>query len=199
MASPSEPTDGSEPSADPKRLTDIVLDALVYAPIGLTLDGQELAPELARRGRQHAAAARQIGEFAVKAGLRRLDAAVASRITEDPQSPPAPDEPVPADRDTDSSPADEVTVPAEDPATAAGSADDADASQTDAAAPEDPSQPSTPSSSHLAIPDYDLLAASQVVRRLDGLDPDQLEDVRVYEAATRDRRTILHKIARIQG
>ena len=46
----------------------------------------------------------------------------------------------------------------------------------------------------LAIPDYDELAASQVVERLDGLSADDLAAVRAYEEAHRGRRTILFKI-----
>ena len=54
-------------------------------------------------------------------------------------------------------------------------------------------------SEHLAIPDYDTLAAAHVVKRLDALTANELEAVRTYEAANRDRRTILHKIARLQA
>ncbi len=202
MANPSDPEHRSAPTTDPRRLSDVVLDALVYAPIGLTLDGQELAPELARRGRQHAAAARQIGEFAVKAGLRRLDGALASRIAADQAEAPAPPRPgsgsatdTVADADADAS----GDVSGDDtPSMAAGAEGETAAGEHTPANAADASE-TTPSSEHLAIPDYDLLAASQVVRRLDGLDADQLEAVRVYESATRDRRTILHKIARIQG
>ena len=50
----------------------------------------------------------------------------------------------------------------------------------------------------LAIPDYDNLSASQVVPRLDGLRPDELEAVRRYESANRRRRTILNKVAQLQ-
>lgn len=148
-----------------KSVSDLLLDLFVYAPIGLTLDSQELAPDLARRGRQHAANARRIGEFAVKTGLRRIEDVLG---TDDPVTETAdevlPPEPVALDR-------------------------------TDQPSPD----PEGPSASELAIPDYDLLAASQVVKRLDGLSADELEAVRVYEAATRDRRTILHKIARLQA
>lgn len=156
---------------NPRSLTDALLDALVYAPIGLTLDGQELAPELARRGRQHAANARFIGEMAVKGGLRRLDERVADRIRGEGQ-------------------------PAEDAETASPEPTDEPDGEAEV---ESAGEGDVATSDHLAIPDYDLLAASQVVKRLDGLDADQLEAVRVYEAATRDRRTILHKIARLQG
>lgn len=175
VANPSDPASDQTEGPEARKLTDLLLDALVYAPIGLTLDGQELTPELARRGRQHAAAARQIGEFAVKTGLQRLDGLLASKVAGDGSEAAAPGPPSGATPD----PAPEPVEPA--------------APETD---PTD--EVDVPSSEHLAIPDYDLLAASQVVRRLDGLDSDQLEAVRLYEAATRDRRTILHKIARLQ-
>ena len=181
MANPSDPSADDAEAADDsgaRKLTDLLLDAFVYAPIGLTLDGQELTPELARRGRQHAAAARQIGEFAVKTGLQRLDGMVASRVAPNDAEDKA-DRAPRAERATESS-ADKATTAVADEADTADDVAD------------------VPTSEHLAIPDYDLLAASQVVRRLDGLDPDQLEAVRIYEAATRDRRTILHKIARLQ-
>jgi hypothetical protein len=51
----------------------------------------------------------------------------------------------------------------------------------------------------LAIPDYDSLAASQVLSRLAGLSADELEAVRLYEAAHRGRKTILSRIAQLQA
>jgi hypothetical protein len=57
---------------------------------------------------------------------------------------------------------------------------------------------STLDSAELAIPGYDSLSASQVVQRLAGLAPPELEAVRTYEAAGRGRRTILTKIAQLQ-
>jgi hypothetical protein len=51
-----------------------------------------------------------------------------------------------------------------------------------------------PPSDDLAIPGYDALSASQVVERLVGLAHDELSAVRDYEAAHRNRRTILGKI-----
>ncbi len=47
----------------------------------------------------------------------------------------------------------------------------------------------------LSIPDYDGLAASQVIERLEGLNSEELNDVENYERSTRARRTILGKIA----
>jgi hypothetical protein len=49
----------------------------------------------------------------------------------------------------------------------------------------------------LAIPEYDQLSASQVVERLDGLTPDELDAVRAYELAHRGRATILGKITQL--
>jgi hypothetical protein len=56
-----------------------------------------------------------------------------------------------------------------------------------------------PSSGDLAIPGYDSLSASQVVQRLAGLAPGELEAVRTYEASTRGRRTILNRITQLQS
>ncbi|MET0903029.1 MAG: hypothetical protein ABWZ52_07310, partial [Acidimicrobiales bacterium] len=55
------------------------------------------------------------------------------------------------------------------------------------------------SAASLAIPDYDGLSASQVVSRLAGLSPAELESVRSYEVAGRGRKTILSKVAQLQG
>jgi len=51
----------------------------------------------------------------------------------------------------------------------------------------------------LPIPDYEALSASQVVRRLDGLGPEELEAVHAHESSTRRRRTILHRTQQLLG
>lgn len=55
-----------------------------------------------------------------------------------------------------------------------------------------------PSAAGLAIPEYDGLSASQVVSRLTGLLPGELEAVRAYEAAGRGRKTVLAAIDRLR-
>ena len=55
------------------------------------------------------------------------------------------------------------------------------------------------SAASLAIPDYDGLSASQVVNRLAGLSAAELTSVQLYEAANRGRKTILSKVAQLQG
>jgi hypothetical protein len=57
---------------------------------------------------------------------------------------------------------------------------------------------SGPGADTLAIPGYDSLSASQVLPRLEGLEPGELEAVRVYEEAHRGRRTILGRISQLQ-
>ena len=58
--------------------------------------------------------------------------------------------------------------------------------------------PPGPAVDDLSIPDYDSLSASQVVTRLEGLSPEELEAVRAYEATHRGRKTILNKVAQLQ-
>jgi hypothetical protein len=55
------------------------------------------------------------------------------------------------------------------------------------------------SNASLPIPGYDSLSASQVVERLAGLSPDELDTVRAYEGTHRNRRTILGKIDQISA
>lgn len=55
------------------------------------------------------------------------------------------------------------------------------------------------SSADLPIPGYDALSASQVVERLIGLAPGELDAVHAYESSHRQRRTILGKIEQLAG
>jgi hypothetical protein len=64
-----------------------------------------------------------------------------------------------------------------------------------AAAPgADPSTTDPPFPSPLAIEDYENLAASNIVARLDRLDRDELEGIKDFELANRGRRTVVGKI-----
>jgi hypothetical protein len=65
--------------------------------------------------------------------------------------------------------------------------------------PENASNGDPVRSAGLPIPGYDALSASQVVERLVGLAPDELDAVHEYEAAHRRRRTILGKIEQLAG
>lgn len=50
----------------------------------------------------------------------------------------------------------------------------------------------------LAIEDYDSLSAQHVVRRLEGLSPDELAAVGAYEEQNRGRRTILTRVSQLR-
>jgi hypothetical protein len=154
-----------------------LLDLMVYGPIGLVLGGPtNNVADLARRGREHCEShvknAKLVGEYAVRRGSRNLQLRIARLIERDEPD----DEPV-------SQPA---TVAAREPV-------DPRVEQVIPVRRDDTEGLALP------IPEYDSLAASQVVPRLAGLAPSELEAVRSYEAARRGRRTILAKIAQLQG
>src|SRR5262245_48399545 len=52
---------------------------------------------------------------------------------------------------------------------------------------------------HLPIDEYESLAASHVVARLDNLTPTELRQVRRFEAAHRGRRTVIGRIDQLLG
>ncbi|HET7476571.1 MAG TPA: hypothetical protein VFJ97_11195 [Dermatophilaceae bacterium] len=153
------------------------VDLFFYAPLGVMITARDEIPKLVAKGRDEAVAARFIGKMAVDIGKTKADVVVrqATEWLADRGLVPDP-------RRTQAEPAAPPT-PAEPPPP-----------------PAEPPVPEAdgPSSASLAIPGYDALSAPQVVQRLDGLSPDELESVRAYEAATRNRKTILSRIAQLQ-
>ena len=155
-----------------------LLDLLVYAPLGLLMEARDLVPKLADKGRQRmggqVTVARMIGEMAVRQGQRRAEK-VLQRLREQQGS-------------------------------AGGSATAARPSNGHGPSPA-PTATSTPTSTasvapdagSLAIPGYDTLSASQVLPRLEGLSPTELEAVRLYEEATRARKPVLTRIEQLRG
>lgn len=168
-----------------EQLVEQAADLFLYAPIGLFFEGPTLLPKLAEQGRVHARNARLFGQFAVRHGeaeLRRRVGDLEGQATgllrmfglvPDPDAEGRPEA-------TPPQPAPAVVVPAE-PLSGNGHG------------------PAAPPVDELAITDYDSLSASQVVTRLEGLTGDELEAVRTYEAAHRGRKTILNKVAQLQG
>lgn len=182
---------------DDRTPVDWALDLLVYAPLGLALEARSLLPRLVERGRQQVTGqvtmARVVGQFAVQQGRveaeKRLatvweqaEGLLASRNGAPSPAPSAPPDAASAAPEAPAPVADEGAPAAEPPPPA-----------------EPPTAPrSAPDAGRLAIPDYDSLSASQVVPRLAGLSPDELEAVRAYEAETRGRKTILNRIVQLQ-
>jgi len=166
-------------------------DLFVYAPIGLLFEGTSLLPELIAKGKSQVATARVMGKFAIDRAQRSATSTTAklqdqaagvldflgesiTPVTPGTPETPAARSPAPAGRSPRPT-ATKVVAQAVDGVAQAVSAAD------------------------LAIPDYDGLSASQVVNRLAGLSPVELESVQVYEAAHRGRKTILSKVAQLQG
>jgi hypothetical protein len=159
------------------------VELIVYAPIGFGLYLRDLAPSIVRmfvaRGRaeverrsddvqRHVATARNFGEVTLAFGIPGvLRRDEAPNETAAPAAAPA----------RPSVPTPPTPVPPIAP----------------------PSLVSVPETNarDLPIPGYDALSASQVVERLTGLGPSELDAVHAYEAAHRQRRTILGKIEQL--
>jgi hypothetical protein len=166
------------------------VELLVYAPIGAGLYLRDVAPpivetvvargraELDRRGsevQRHVTSARSLGQVAIAFGVPKLRERVEGMLGRRP-APPRPAPPRPASPPV-------VTTPPPPVASRLTVAPDA----------------SAPDSEELPIPGYDALSASQVVERLAGLGRAELDAVHAYEAAHRQRRTILGKIEQLAG
>jgi hypothetical protein len=186
-------------SDDHRNPIDQALDVVFYAPIGLALNAEELVGQMAARGRQSVAAAKFIGRMAVQQGRTEVDKALdriqdqAATLVEQLGALSGVARPG-SGSETAARPAD---------VTATTAADDEPGPDAPAAADiEDPPAGDVAEVSvaevNGSIPDYDSLAASQVVPRLDGLTADELEIVRRYEAAHRGRTTVLTRIAQLQ-
>jgi hypothetical protein len=189
------------------------LDLLVYAPLGLALSARDLLPSLVERGRQQLTGqvtqAKVIGQFAVRQGSKEAgkafekarssaEASLAARLGEDGRERPGGPAPAPAPAPTVVRPEPTSVRPTPTPA-----ASPTPAAAEPVAAPEPvravPSVAPAPLAGTLAIPAYDSLSASQVVPRLAGLSPPELEAVRDYETAHRGRKTILNRVAQLQA
>ena len=183
-----------------EQAIDQAMDAFVYAPIGLLLDGPELFPKLAEKGRNQVQVARMMGQMAVQMGQSEAEKRMAR--TQGPLRealaamgivPPADPEPtVPASEPTATSTPSSAASPAtKAPTRAAG------AKKTNRAKGARKAS-AVASSAGLGIADYDSLSASQVVKRLQGMAETELDAVRAYESATRARKTILNRISQLQ-
>lgn len=207
---------------DERPIPDRILEVAVFVPVGIALSIVEDLPGLAEKGRRRVTkevdVARMIGKLAVKQA-ERFAAKVGVTAPGRPSAPPppptgasrhrvAPDgaptvagsgegehehrrghaaEPAPVRRPSPKAPA--ASRPRQ-PA-ARGSRDAEGAAESPGGAE------SAPDVATLPIPGYDTLAASQVVQRLSSLRPDELDAVKRYELANRQRRTILHRIAQL--
>ncbi|HEX3394657.1 MAG TPA: hypothetical protein VHS52_09025 [Acidimicrobiales bacterium] len=187
----------SAPS-DPGSPLERVLDVALYGPIGLAVAVREGLPRWAEVGRRQLntrlTMARVVGRLAVDQGSRH-GGDIARRLADQADAllgalglvgePP--------DQGADPGPVDTAVVDDVEPS----APDDSHAPPPASAPPAAPAAAQDPA--HLAIPGYDTLSASQVVQRLPGLSADELEAVRIYEAAGRARKTILLRAAQLRS
>jgi hypothetical protein len=152
-------------------------DVFIYAPIGLATEVLETFPRLVNRGRERVRFVRLVGQVVVAKGQQKFAGVFEHVFESGAQSATDGDEPTP-----------NVALP---------DIEDDDVEQP-IVVRHLRSAYDLDEAALLAIPDYDSLAASQVVPRLAGLTADELEAVRAYEAAHRARRTILGRVAQLQ-
>jgi len=197
----------------PKDRIEHTLELLVLAPIGVGLYLRDMGPTFVNmfvaRGRaeidrrqaqvqQRTTTAKSIGQVAMTFGVpmvrqrveRDLDSARQRAQTflgsiggTDTSTTRA------ASTNTD----DKTTAPVKAPTRSAPQASGSESNGTNT----NGSNGASGAGDTLPIPGYDTLSASQVVERLAGLSSDELDAVRTYEGAHRNRRTILGKIDQI--
>jgi hypothetical protein len=155
--------------ADSKSPLDQLIDAFVFAPLGLLRELQRSAPRLADEARaefdQQINNARVIGQFAVKQGRAEVEKRLGVGTKPSPVAPRVA------------------------PAAQLSPAPAADASLGAASVGAD----------ELAIADYDLLAAAQLLPLLADLNADELAAVESYELGHRRRKTVLGRIGQLRS
>ncbi len=172
-----------------RSLAGSVLDAALYAPLGVVAAISKGLPELAEDGRallqQRIVNARTTGELVTTIARRRIEEIVAERSAEllgrkvsnvgcaAPQNAQAA-EPQEASESPEASESADVSG---SPATSAEA---------------------RPNAGELAIAGYDSLAASQIIGRLHGLNDQDMARIEHYERLNRGRRTVLLKIAQLR-
>ncbi|MGO8826480.1 MAG: hypothetical protein ACLQU9_14755 [Acidimicrobiales bacterium] len=160
--------DDEQDGKSPLRRT---LDLCLFAPVGVAVTVVEDLPELIAKGRRRVEVelgnARVVGRFVVNKGQRGMSARL-----------------------------DEILSNGTD-ATDEGTHGDVQPSPMPVAPARPAPDPAAEAIVGGALADYDTLSASQVVRRLESLGPDELRAVQRYEASTRNRRTILNRAGQL--
>jgi hypothetical protein len=190
------------------------LEVLLYAPIGIGLFLKDSAPTFVEmfvsRGRaeidrrqdevqQRVTTARSLGQVALAFGPPVIRKKVEEKVA-DARDRVGSLFGASSNHDSARAPQGSESAPVPEPAPPpAETAPLADAVIEPAAVAEPHSNGDLASSARLPIPGYDALSASQVVERLIGLAPDELDAVHAYETSHRQRRTILGKIEQLAG
>ena len=199
-------------AAEERSPLDRVLDVAVYGPVGLAMAAKDSVPKWIESGRRQLGPqltmAKTIGRFAANQGSRQAGG-VLRRLAEEAEGVLVALGLVPAEDDLDDETDETATVdvpPSPEPSTNGSGATASSATTSGAtssspgtSAPGVAGHPSGLDPAELAIPGYDTLSASQIVQRLPGLSPDELEAVRLYELAGRSRKTVLLRVAQLKA
>ncbi len=190
-------------ATDDRSPMERVLDVAVYGPVGLALAARDSLPRWIETGRRRLGPqltmARTIGRLAVDQGSRQAGG-VLRRLAEQAEGVLVGLGLAPGEDELD----DEAVPPVAgeapvSPAPSTNGADGHTATESSAAAATASLHPSGLDPAELAIPGYDTLSASQIVQRLPGLSPEELEAVRLYELAGRSRKTVLLRVAQLKA
>jgi hypothetical protein len=200
----SDPADG--PGSDPAEESTPVrraIELLLFAPVGVAVTVAEDLPALIVKGRQRFETdvrnARLIGRFVVEHGQRDLVRRVGKLLHNAPSAEvetEAADPSASAAARTATAPGPTAATPGPTPTSAVpghAAAATASAAPTASASPKPAPDPADALVVEGALAGYDTLSASQVVRRLESLGPDELRAVHRHEASHRNRRTILNR------
>lgn len=179
---------------DQENPVEQLIELLVYAPIGLLYEYQNVLPQLVRRGKSQVQLARLLGQAAANQGSASdvgatvADAAsvvssLVARLVTDigAQVGLAPESPTP-------------TPTQARPDAGSGSHE---RQSHNRAGEEDGAPDPEPAPLPLPIAGYDGLTAREIIPLLDDLDPAQQARIRTHESANRNRKTVLAKLDRL--
>jgi hypothetical protein len=171
----SEDAEGEQGEQEEPNAVRRTLDLLVFAPVGVAVTVVEDLPELIAKGRArfegHIRNAHVIGRFVVNQGQQDLTQRV-GKLFQGGTASSAPEQAVQEEHP-------EAPAPAAPPK------------------PKPAPDPADGALVEQALAGYDTLSASQVVRRLESLGPDELRAVHRHEASHRNRRTILNRTSQL--
>lgn len=185
----------SETEKDP---IEQAVELLLYAPVGLLYEYQNVLPQLVKRGKSQVQLARVIGKMAVDRQAsgtdESLEKVVSGVLGTTAQVLTGIGEAIGLAPPTDKT----------DPVDNGASTTKAPSSKTDKGASPQPSTASAAKSTvdtpkRLPIARYEELKAKEIIPLLDDLNPDQLSRIESYEKANRARKTVLAKIERLNG
>ena len=171
-----------------------LLELMVYAPIGLLYEYQDVLPKLVKRGKSQVQLARLFGQMAAKrnqseaggidlASVASLASSAVARALTDigAQLGLAPTSPA--------SGGDSAEAKAEAPAPSVDETDNDGREATDSTSP----------SSTLPVAGYDELKAREIIPMLEDLSESQRDRIQTHEAANRNRKTVLAKLDRLRS